>query len=70
MLHVERKEDESLESLIRRFNKKVTQAGVLSSARRKKYFEKPLTKREEREIAIRKRARKEQKTREMLSIRG
>ncbi len=70
MLHVERKDDESLESLIRRFNKKVTQAGVLSSARRKKYFEKPLTKREEREIAIRKRVRKEQKTREMLSIRG
>jgi len=70
MLHVERKDDESLESLIRRFNKKVTQAGVLSSARRKKYFEKPLTKRAEREIAIRKRVRKEQKTREMLSIRG
>ncbi|MCC7543247.1 30S ribosomal protein S21 [bacterium] len=70
MLHVERKDDESLESLIRRFNKKVTQAGILSSARRKKYFEKPLTKREEREIAIRKRVRKEQKTREMLSIRG
>lgn len=70
MLHVDRKEDESLESLIRRFNKKVTQAGVLSAARRKKYFEKPLTKRAEREIAIRKRTRKEQKTREMLSIRG
>ena len=70
MLHVERKDDESLESLIRRFNKKVTQAGILSSARRKKYFEKTLTKREEREIAIRKRVRKEQKTREMLSIRG
>jgi len=70
MLHVDRKDDESLESLIRRFNKKVTQAGLLSLARRKKYFEKPLTKRAEREIAIRKKTRKDLKTREMLSIRG
>ncbi len=70
MLHVDRKEEESLESLIRRFNKKVSQSGVLTSARRKKFFEKALTKRAEREIAIRKRTRKEQKTREMFAIRG
>lgn len=70
MLQVDRKEEESLESLIRRFNKKVSQSGVLTSARRKKFYEKPLTKREEREIAIRKRARKELKTREALAIRG
>ncbi|MBP9827341.1 30S ribosomal protein S21 [Candidatus Saccharibacteria bacterium] len=70
MLQVERKEDESLESMIRRFNKKVTQSGLMTSARRKKFFEKPLTKRAEREIAIRKRIRKEQKTREIFAIRG
>lgn len=70
MLQVDRKEEESLESLIRRFNKKVSQSGVLTAARRKKFYEKPLTKREEREIAIRKRARKEMKTREALAIRG
>ncbi len=70
MLQVERKDDESLESLIRRFNKKVSQSGVLTSARRKKFYEKPLTKRAEREIAIRKRQRKDQKQRELFAIRG
>lgn len=69
MLQVNRKDDESSESLIRRFNKKVAQSGVLTEARRKKYFEKPLSKKEQREIAIRKRARKEAKTRELLGIR-
>ena len=49
---------ESVENLIRRFNKKVQQSGVLGIARRNKYFEKPLTKRAAREIAIRKAARK------------
>lgn len=70
MLQVERKEDESFESLLRRFNKKVSQSGVLSVARRKKFFEKPLNKREQRSIAIRKQARKDQKQRELFQIRG
>ncbi|HSX14462.1 MAG TPA: 30S ribosomal protein S21 [Candidatus Saccharimonadales bacterium] len=70
MLQVTRKDDrESLENLIRRFNKKVQQSGVLGVARRKKYFEKPLSKREQREIAIRKRARKEIKAKQYLGIR-
>lgn len=59
MLQVIRKDDkESLENLIRRFNKKVQQSGVLGVARRNKYFEKPLSKRAQREIAIRKASRK------------
>lgn len=70
MLHVDRKEDESFESLLRRFNKKVSQSGVLSVARRKKFFEKPLNKREQRTIAIRKKTRKDAKTRELFQIRG
>ena len=70
MLQVTRKDDrESLENLIRRFNKKVQQSGVFGVARRKKYFEKPLSKREQREIAIRKRARKEIKAKQYLGIR-
>jgi ribosomal protein S21 len=69
VLQVVRKDDrESLENLIRRFNKKVQQSGVLGVARRKKYFEKPLSKREAREIAIRKKARKEMKARQYLGI--
>ena len=70
MLQVTRKDDrESLENMIRRFNKKVQQSGVLGIARRKKYHEKPLTKREERAIAIRKRARKEAKAKQYLGLR-
>lgn len=69
-MQVTRKDDkESLENLIRRFNKKVQQSGVLGVARRKKYFEKPLSKREQREIAIRKRARKEMKARQAYFVR-
>jgi len=68
LLQVIRKDEESVESLVRRFNKKVVQSGILGEARRKKYFEKPLSKTEQREIAIRKRLRKEQKMREILGI--
>lgn len=67
MLQVVRKdEQESLENMLRRFNKKVQQSGVLGVARRKKFYEKPLSKREQREIAIRKRARKEIKAKQLL----
>ncbi len=67
MLQVTRKDDkESIENLIRRFNKKVVQSGVLGVARRNKYFEKPLTKRAQREIAIRKANRKAAKAKASL----
>lgn len=67
LLQVTRKDDrESLENLIRRFNKKVQQSGVLGVARRKRQFEKPLTKRAQREIALRKAARKAVKAKQAL----
>ena len=69
MLQVTLKEGESSESMVRRFNKKVIQSGIVATARKKRYFEKPLSKREAREVAIRKRIRKDQKTREILGIR-
>lgn len=69
MLEVTRKEDESAENLVRRFNKKVIQSGILATARKKKYFEKPISKRDARTVAIRKRIRKEAKTRELMGIR-
>jgi len=67
MLQVTRKDDkESLENLLRRFNKKVQLAGVLGVARRKQYFEKPLSKREAREIAIRKKNRKDARAKQFI----
>lgn len=52
--------------MIRRFSKKVQQSGVLGVARRRQYFEKPLSKREAREIAIRKSARKALKAKQYM----
>ncbi len=63
---VVRKEKEPFESLLRRFNRKVQQSGNLQLSRRKQFFEKGLSKREEREIAIRKKRRKDQKTKQEL----
>jgi small subunit ribosomal protein S21 len=45
--------DESFESLLRRFNKKVQQDGILSEIRRREYYEKPSLKRKRKEAAKR-----------------
>lgn len=62
MLQVTRKDSkEALENLIRRFNRKVQQSGVLAEARKNQYFEKPISKRERRDKAIIRRERKADK---------
>lgn len=62
MLMVSRKDNkESLENLIRRFNRKVQQSGVLAEARNNMYFEKDISKVERRAKAIVRNQRKEQK---------
>lgn len=62
MLQVSRKDNkESLENLIRRFNRKVQQSGVLAQARKSMYFEKPPSKRDLRAKAIVRKARKAEK---------
>lgn len=38
-------ENESFESLLRRFNKKVQQTGIPAGARRREHYEKPVVKR-------------------------
>jgi len=44
---------ESFESLLRRFTKKVQQAGILSEVRRRGFYEKPSVKRKRKESAKR-----------------
>ena len=51
-------ENESFESALRRFNKKVQQAGILSEARRREHYEKPSVKRKRKEAARRRKAEK------------
>lgn len=62
MIQVTRKDaKESTESLIRRFSRKVQQAGVLAEVKQVQYFEKPISKRERRLKAIVRRERKADK---------
>lgn len=63
---VTRKQGESFENLMRRFNRKVQQSGSLTLAKKKQSFEKPISKRDQRIAAIRKQARKEYKTKQIL----
>lgn len=66
MIVVTRKDSkESLENLIRRFNRKVQQSGLVINAKQNQYFEKPISKRERREKAIVRRERKQQKANRM-----
>ena len=50
-------ENESFESLLKRFGKKVQQAGILSEARRREHFEKPSDKRKRKAAKRRRSAR-------------
>lgn len=53
MIQVIRKDaKESLENLLRRFNRKVQQAGVIAIVKQNQFFEKPTSKRERRNKAI------------------
>ena len=64
MVQVTRKDSkESVENTIRRFTRKVQQAGVIAKARQNQYHEKPMSKRERRIRAIQRRERKAQKVR-------
>ena len=59
MITVTRKDSkESPENLIRRFTRKVQQAGIATAVKQNEYFEKPLSKRERRQKAIVRRERK------------
>lgn len=59
MIQVNRKDSkESLENLLRRFNRKVQQSGVILAVKQGQYFEKPISKRDRRTKAIIRRERK------------
>jgi len=47
---------ESFDSLLRRFNRKVQQEGILSEVRRRNHYEKPSIKRKKKEAAKRRKS--------------
>lgn len=59
MIQVSRKDSkESLENVLRRFNRKVQQSGLIIITKQNQYFEKPISKRDRRTKAIIRRQRK------------
>lgn len=53
MTSVQKKDNESSENLIRRFNRKVMQSGVLSQARKNRFHQSKPNRRARREQALR-----------------
>lgn len=53
MTNVVAGDNESFESLLRRFNKRVQQEGILSEVRRREYYEKPSVKRKRKSASKR-----------------
>lgn len=67
MVQVTRKDEkEANENLIRRFNRKVLQSGVLANAKNNQRFSKPISKTERRKKAI---IRKQRRAEKVLSMR-
>jgi small subunit ribosomal protein S21 len=53
MLEVKKKEHESVDSLLRRFHRKVQQSGLLIEAKKIRFYERPKNRRRRRDDAIR-----------------
>lgn len=55
MAEIRVKENESLESALRRFKRQCARAGVLAEVRKREHYEKPSVKRKKKSEAARKR---------------
>lgn len=60
MAVVKANEGESADSLIRKFNKKVQQEGILKELRRREYYEKPSVQRKKAKDALERKIRYKQ----------
>lgn len=58
MANVMADEKESFESLLKRFSRKVQQDGIISEARRREHYQKPITRRARKASARRRQATK------------
>lgn len=66
MIQVTKKDaKESTENLLRRFNRKVQQSGVVAVVKQGQFFEKPMSKRDRRAKAIIRQDRKASKLRKI-----
>ena len=56
MSEVKISENDSFETALKRFNRKIQQDGILAEARRREHYEKPSVKRKRKEAAKRRKA--------------
>lgn len=63
MANVVAGDNESFESLLKRFTRKVQQDGILSEVRHREYFEKPSVKRKRKAAAKRRKSARAQRKR-------
>lgn len=56
MAEVILQENETFESLLKRFNRRVQQEGIISEVRRREFYEKPSVKRKKKEAAKRRKS--------------
>lgn len=61
MIEVRRRNNESPESLLRRFSKRVQQSGILIRAKKRRFYAPPKNKRAVREDALRRKAIREER---------
>lgn len=61
MVEVNKKENETIEALLRRFKKQLQRNGLLLTAREKMFYKRPKSKRKIREEAIKRRELREEK---------
>ena len=66
MAKVIRRKDESVEDLIKRFKKKVTNEGVLTELKRREYYLSPSEKRKEKSKQAQKKLRKYQSKQQVV----
>ncbi|HVY67683.1 MAG TPA: 30S ribosomal protein S21 [Patescibacteria group bacterium] len=67
LVEVKRKESESFDSLLRRFNRKIQQSGVLIRARRTRFFTSPKSRNLQR-VAARRRSQIRQQKEELRKL--
>lgn len=65
LTEVQKKDNESTENLIRRFNRKVVQSGVLSLAKKKRFHQQKPNRRARRADAIREEKRRQARAKRM-----
>jgi ribosomal protein S21 len=56
LIEVKRKGEERADVLVRRFNREIQQSGILTLAKKKRYFEKELNRNAKRRSAVRRAA--------------